>query len=311
MWRYLLRRLAVAIPTVVGIAIVGFLLVHLVPGDPVRLMLGEKATPESISSAREQLGLDRSLVAQLGTFLSGLVQGDLGTSIVRRRPVVDVVMESAEPTLLLVGYSIVLSLLIAVPLGVLAAARRDRPTDHAIRILTLVGFTLPPFWFALILIRTLAVGQGWLPVSGYAPGFGGAIRSLTLPAISLAVVLGSLLARTLRASMVDQLGTEYVEAARARGLGERRIVLKHAQRNALLPTITVLALNVGWLLGACVIVESVFAIPGLGQLLVTSVSDRDFPVITGIGLVMGVVVVLANLVADLAYAAVDPRVRLA
>lgn len=305
---FVARRILIAIPTLVGVAIVSFLLIHLVPGDPVQVMLGTKASPEAVAEARSTIGLDDPLWQQFGNYLSGIPTGDLGESIVQRRPVVDILYEAAGPTLLLLAYALALTMLV-LPLGVLAAVYRDRLPDHLIRIVTLVAFTLPPFWFALILIRTLSVDAGWFPASGYGEGFLGHLESLTLPAITLAVVLAALLVRMLRSSMTEQLDSEYVVAGRARGLAPRILIFKHAQRNALLPIVTVTALAIGWLIGIAVVVETVFAIPGLGRLLVTSVADRDLPVIQGITLLLGAIVVISNLLADLAYGKIDPRVR--
>ena len=228
-----------------------------------------------------------------------------------RRPVSSVVGERIGPSLFLLGYGTLIGILLALPLGIASARWRNRLPDHLTRLLTLVAFAMPPFWLGLILVRKFSLDLGWFPVSGYGTGFLGHLHHLTLPALTIGLFLASMLIRSLRTSLIDIFGTEYIEAARARGASEARIVLKHSLRNALISTITVLTVNLGFLIGGAVIVEKVFDIPGMGQLLVDSIFTRDFPVIQGLTLVFGVLVVLLNLTADLAYAAIDPRVRLA
>lgn len=309
MTRYLGRRLLHVLPVVIGITLASFILIHLVPGDPVRIMLGGKASAERIAEVKHELGIDRPLPQQYLSFVSGVVQGDLGESTILRRPVSSVVGERLGPSLFLLSYATLIALLIALPLGIVSALRRNRLTDHSIRVLTLVGFAMPSFWLGLILIRLFSLDLGIFPVSGYGEGFFGHVRSLTLPSLTIGLFLASLLVRSLRASLVDIFGMEYVEAARARGLSEPRVVVKHSLRNALIATITVLAVNLGFLISGAVVIERVFDIPGLGQLLVESIFTRDFPTIQGLTLVFGLIVIAINLLADLSYAAVDPRVR--
>ena len=309
MIRYLGRRLLHTVPVIVGITLASFILIHLVPGDPVRIMLGGKAPKERIAEIDHQLNLDRPLPQQYLSFVGGATHGDLGESIILRRPVANVISERLAPSLFLLGYGTLVGVLLALPLGIASALRRNRALDHGIRLLTLVAFAMPSFWLGLILIRKFSLDLGWFPVSGYGSGFVGHVRSLTLPAITIGLFLTSMLVRSLRSSLIDILGLEYVEAARARGLGRTRVVLKHSLRNALIPTITILAVNLGWLIGGAVVVERVFDIPGLGQLLVESIFTRDFPVIQALTLVFGLMVVCINLLSDLSYALVDPRVR--
>jgi peptide/nickel transport system permease protein len=309
MIRYLGRRLLHTIPVIVGITLASFVLIHLVPGDPVRIMLGGKAPKERIAAIDHQLKLDQSLPQQYVSFVTGAMYGNLGQSIILRRPVASVIGERLAPSLFLLAYGTLIGVLLALPLGIVSALRRNRPVDHGVRLLTLVVFAMPSFWLGLILIRKLSLDLGWFPVSGYGSGFVGHLRSLTLPALTIGLFLTSMLVRSLRSSLIDIFGHEYVEAARARGLGGLRVVLKHSLRNALIPTITVLAVNLGWLIGGAVVVERVFDIPGLGQLLVDSIFTRDFPVIQALTLVFGVIVVCINLLSDLSYALVDPRVR--
>ena len=309
MIRYLGRRLVHTAPVIIGITLASFVLIHLVPGDPVRIMLGGKAPKERIAAIDHDLKLDRPLPQQYLTFVAGAAHGDLGQSIILRRPVATVIGERLAPSLFLLAYGTLIGVLLALPLAIVSALRRNRAVDHGVRLLTLVAFAMPSFWLGLILIRKFSLDLGWFPVSGYGSGFLGHLRSLTLPSLTIGLFLTSMLVRSLRSSLIDILGLEYVEAARARGLGRTRVVLKHSLRNALIPTITILAVNLGWLIGGAVVVERVFDIPGLGQLLVESIFTRDFPVIQALTLVFGLMVVSINLLSDLSYALVDPRVR--
>jgi len=296
---------------IVGMTLFSFILIHLVPGDPIRIMVGGKAPEAVVKNIDHRLGLDRPLPEQYVTFVGHAAHGDLGESIVLRRPVSSVVGERIGPSLFLLGYGTLIGIVLAVPLGIASARWRNRLPDHLTRLLTLVAFAMPPFWLGLILVRKFSLDLGWFPVSGYGTGFLGHVYHLTLPALTIGLFLASMLIRSLRASLIDIFGTEYIEAVRARGASEARVVLKHSLRNALISTITVLTVNLGFLIGGAVIVEKVFDIPGMGQLLVDSIFTRDFPVVQGLTLVFGVLVVLLNLTADLAYAAIDPRVRLA
>jgi peptide/nickel transport system permease protein len=307
---YFIKRLLHSVPVIVGISLFSFILIHLVPGDPIKIMVGGRAPPEVVRTLDHQFGLDRPLQNQYLSFVGNAVRGNLGESIILRRPVASVVGERIGPTLFLLAYGTLLAIVLAVPLGIVSALWRNRLPDHLIRLLTLVAFAMPAFWLGLILVRKFSLDLGWFPVSGYGQGFLGHLHSLTLPALTIGLFLASMLIRTLRTSLVEILGTDYVEAARARGAGETRVVLKHGLRNALIAAVTVLAVNLGFLIGGAVVVEKVFDIPGLGQLLVDSVFTRDFPVIQGVTLVFGLLVVMINLLSDLAYAAIDPRVRL-
>jgi peptide/nickel transport system permease protein len=307
--RFLGRRLVHTLPVIVGITLASFVLIHLVPGDPIRIMLGGKAPQARIDEINHELKLDRPLPQQYLTFVGGATHGDLGQSIILRRPVSSVVGERLGPSIFLLVYGTLIGIVLAVPLGIVSALKRNRLPDHAIRLLTLIAFAMPSFWLGLILIRKFSLDLGLFPVSGYGQGFFGHVRSLTLPSLTIGLFLASMLIRSLRSSLVDVFGAEYVEAARARGLSETRIVLKHSLRNSLIATITVLAVNLGWLIGGAVVVEKVFDIPGLGQLLVESVFTRDFPVIQALTLVFGLLVIVINLLSDLSYALIDPRVR--
>jgi peptide/nickel transport system permease protein len=308
--RFLGRRALQAVPVIIGITLASFVLIHLVPGDPIRIMLGGKATKEHVAEVSHELKLDRPLPVQYLTFVGGAAHGDLGESIILQRPVSGVVSERIWPSLFLLTYATLIGVALALPLGILSALRRNRTVDHGIRVLTLVAFAMPSFWLGLILIRTFSLNLGLFPVSGYGTGFFGHIHSLTLPALTIGLFLTSMLVRSLRASLLDVFSEEFVEAARARGLSESRVVLKHSLRNASIATVTVLAVNIGWLIGGAVVIEKVFDIPGLGQLLVDSIFTRDFPLLQGLTLVFGLLVIAINLLSDLAYAVIDPRVRL-
>jgi peptide/nickel transport system permease protein len=309
--RFLGRRALHTVPVIVGITLASFVLIHLVPGDPIRIMLGGKATKEHVAEVSHTLKLDRPLPVQYLTFVGGATHGDLGESIILQRPVSGIVSERVGPSMFLLAYATLIGIVLALPLGIISALRRNRPVDHGIRLVTLVAFAMPSFWLGLLLIRTFSLDLGLFPVSGYGSGFFGHVRALTLPALTVGLFLTSMLVRSLRASLLDVFSEEFVEAARARGLPESRVVLKHSLRNALIATLTVLAVNLGWLIGGAVVIEKVFDIPGLGQLLVDSIFTRDFPVLQGLTLVFGLLVIAINLLSDVAYAVIDPRVRLA
>jgi peptide/nickel transport system permease protein len=307
---YILRRVLQAVPVLIGVTLVAFFLIHLVPGDPARVILGTQATPSAVARLHRQLGLDRSLVAQYWRFLSGAVRLHFGESIIQNTSIGSLLSARIPVTFFLLSYSVVISIVVAVPLAIASALRRNRPTDHGIRLFTMVTFAMPSFLLGLLLILAFSLRLQWLPTAGYGSGFLGHLESLTLPAITVGLYLAPILLRTLRVGIIAALGTEYVEAARARGLSEPRIIFKHVLRNSLISTVTVLGLNVGFLLSGLVIIENVFALPGLGTELVTSVLSRDYPTVQALTLVFGVIVIAINLLTDLAYAELDPRVRL-
>jgi peptide/nickel transport system permease protein len=307
---YLARRAGHAVLVLLIVTLVSFLLIHLVPGDPVRIMLGAHAPPDAVSRVRHQLGLDRSLLAQFGSFLAGLLHGNLGTSINLQLPVSTILGPRIAPSIFLLGYGMIISLLVAIPLGVYSALYRNRPPDHAIRVVATVGLAMPSFWFGLLLVEVFSLHLHLLPVSGYGSGFLGHLESLTLPAVTVGLYLAPLIVRTLRSSLVETLSADFITAARARGFRETRVIGKHALRNALIATITIVAINIGYLISGSVVIENVFGIPGLGSLLVSSIQMRDFPTISALTLLFGVLVILVNLLADLSYAIVDPRIRL-
>lgn len=307
---YFVHRLLLAIVVLFGLAVSTFLLIHLVPGDPVQTTLGNRATAESIATAREQLGLDDSLPTQFWTFVSNAVTGDLGYSLTQNAPVGELVGQRVAPSLILIAYGLVVSLVVGIPLAVIAALRPNGIVDHGIRLLTTFAFAMPAFWLGLMLALIFGLGLKWFPVSGYESGIGGVLKTLTLPALTLGLALATIVVRTLRSGVLEVLQTEYIEAARSRGLSERRVVVKHALRNAIMPTLTVLSVNLGFLIGGTVVVEAVFQIPGLGSLLLQSVQRRDYELVQGLALLAGSAVVFISLATDLLQAYVDPRVRL-
>jgi ABC-type dipeptide/oligopeptide/nickel transport system permease component len=308
---YFLHRLALAAVVLFGLVVATFLIIHLVPGDPVQQTLGNRATPESIATARHQLGLDQSLLSQFWTFLSHSATGNLGHSLTQNAPVAEIVGQRIAPSVWLILYGLVVSIVIGVPLAIVAALRPNGVIDNGIRLVTTFAFAMPMFWLGLMLALIFGLGLKWFPVSGYETGIGGLLKTLTLPALTLGLALSTIVVRTLRSSLLEVLQTEYIEAARSRGLSERRVIVKHALRNAIMPTITVMSVNLGFLIGNTVVVEAVFQIPGVGSLLLQSVLRRDYELVQALALLAGTAVVAISLATDLLQAAVDPRVRLA
>lgn len=305
---YIVGRLLQMVPVVLGVTLLAFLTIQLVPGDPIRIMLAGRATDTVVAAARESLGLDLPLPVQFGRFLWNALQGDLGTSIIQKAPVTEIIGERLGASVFLLTYGAVIAIVLAVPLAIVAASRKGRPIDHAIRIGGMIGFAMPPFWIGLLLMLFFGLKLGLFPISGYGKGFLGHLYYLTLPSLTIALFLAPILIQSLRSAMLDAMAADYIEVARSKGLSKRRIMVKHVLRNALIPTITVLAINIGWLLSGAVIIEYVFSLPGLGSLLVRAVGFRDYPVIQGLAVVFSLLVVLVNLLADLAYILVDRRV---
>ncbi|WP_043800988.1 ABC transporter permease [Deinococcus gobiensis] len=307
---YVLKRLVQIIPTFLAVMLLVFLLVRLLPGDPASAVLGDRATAEIVERTNRELGLDRPLPVQFGLFVQRLLQGDLGDSISLKVPVLRLIAERLPVTLFLSVYAAVLGVLLAVPLAVLAAVRRNTWVDALIRGVFQVGLSLPVFYVALQLLTLLGARLGWFPIGGYGEGFTGHLYHLFLPALTLGLNLAAVLVRTLRNSVIEVLTAEYVSFARAKGLRGRVIMTRHVLRNALIATVTLLGLNIGGLIGGAVITESVFAIPGVGRLMVDAIFGRDYPVIQGLTLTFAVVVSLVFLVTDLIHSRLDPRVEL-
>jgi peptide/nickel transport system permease protein len=310
MLNYLIRRLAVSVVVLLGIATVTFLIVHLIPGDPARLELGAHATPQSVSILRHQLGLDQPLAQQYVEYLKDLASGDFGRSTIFRAPVSSVIGERLAPSALLIGYGIFISLLLGVPMAIVAALRPNGPADNGIRLLTTFTFGMPAFWLGLMLALLFGLDLALFPVSGYSSGLEGVLRTLTLPALTLGLGLLVIVVRSLRSSLVAVLSSDYIESARARGFSEWRVVRRHALRNSLIGTVTILASVFGYVIGVIVLIESVFQIPGAGTLLVEAVQKRDYQLIQALTLFAGATVVIIGLLVDLFHALIDPRVRL-
>jgi ABC-type dipeptide/oligopeptide/nickel transport system permease component len=302
--RFLIRRLVLTIPVLVGVATVVFSLIHLVPGDPVQAMLGESASPQDIALLRTRLGLDRPLYQQYLSFASGIVRGDLGTSLRTGQPVTTVILERMPATIELGVAAMAVAIAFAIPLGIVAAARAGTRIDHAATTVSLVGISMPTFWLGPLLAIVFSVWLGWFPVSGR-----GTLANLVLPAVTLGAPLAAILTRMTRASVLEELRELYVTAARARGVSEARAVLAHAFRNSLIPVVTVIGLQLGSLLTGAVITETIFAWPGVGRLLVVSISARDYPAVQGCILLIAVAYVSMNLLIDVLYGFLDPRIR--
>lgn len=313
MARYVIRRLLLLIPTLLGISVIAFLLIHLAPGDPATAILGMLATPEM----REQFRLDHQLndpiPLQYVEWLGGVLRGDLGRSLASPVPVTTLLGNQYIPTILLTAFSMLIAIPVAVTTGVAAATRRGKAVDAATRATGLIGLSMPSFWLGLILILVFGVELGWLPVGGYVSprdGLGECIRSLVLPALTLALPLGAVISRITRATVLEVLDKDYVRTARAMGTSRSRILRRHVLPNAIAPTLTTIGVQIGYLLGGAVLVEQIFNIPGLGRLLVFAVSGRDYSVVQGIVLLGALSVIFTQLAIDIVVTRIDPRIRL-
>jgi ABC-type dipeptide/oligopeptide/nickel transport system permease component len=304
MGRFLARRLVLTLPVLLGVATLVFSLIHLIPGDPAQAMLGEAAPQADVEELRHRLGLDRPLIEQYGIFLKGLAKGDLGTSLRTGEPVTDQIVERMPATFELAAAAMLVAIAFAIPLGIVAAVRRGTVVDHAAMTVSLAGVSVPNFWLGPLLAIVFAVELGWLPVSGR-----GTWAHLVLPAVSLGAALAAILARMTRATMLEELREQYVQAARARGASKRRAVLRHAFRNSLIPVVTLLGLQFGAVLTGAVITETIFAWPGIGRLLIQSIGFRDYPLVQGCILLIALTYVGVNLVTDMVYGVLDPRIR--
>ncbi|GAB1577987.1 ABC transporter permease [Bordetella petrii] len=312
MLRYLLNRLVGLVAVMFIVATIVFVILRITPGDPAAVMLGPQASQQDIDALRARLGLDQSLPSQYAAWLGQLARGDLGQSIFLDKPVLAALADRAEPTFWLTLMSLAIASAIALPVGILSAVRRGTALDQSVVTFSMFTSSIPSFWLGLLLMQIFSVRLGWLPVAGYGgPDAGIATRlsHLILPAIVLGLVNSALITRFIRASMLDVLRDDYVRTARAKGLPERKVILKHAVRNALIPILTVLGLTTALLVSGAVVTETVFGLPGVGSLVVSAVLRRDYPVIQGALLVIAAIYVLINLFIDLLYLVVDPRVR--
>ncbi|HEY1642540.1 MAG TPA: ABC transporter permease [Streptosporangiaceae bacterium] len=303
------RRLLLLVPVAIGVTIIVFFMVHLIPGDPARTILGIHATPKAIAILHQEWGLNRPLASQYWLFVDRLLHGNLGESLYYTQPAAGLIWGRLPTTLWLIAYSAVLAIVISIPLAMLAATRKNGIRDHVVRVVPLLGLGMPSFWVGLLLQYSLALTFHIFPVTGYGSGIAGHVRSMFLPSLTVAIALAPVVIRSLRASMLNVLGADYITTARSKGVPGRRLFVRHVLRNAIIPAVTVLGINIGFLIGGTLIVENVFALPGIGSLMIQSIFNRDFPVVQGVTLVFGVLVVLVNLLTDVAYASLDPRVR--
>ncbi|HTN96785.1 MAG TPA: ABC transporter permease [Nordella sp.] len=307
---FCLSRIIQLLPVLLGITVVAFLLLRVMPGDPATLMLGSRGTPEDIAKLNEQLGLNQPLWQQYLRFLGDLVQGSFGRSIAYKADIAPLILDRLWPSLALVGLSTVMAIIMTVPLAMLAAIRRGGVIDQVVRVVFVIAMSMPAFWLGVLLVLLLAIYLPLFPVSGYGEGFWDRLHHLALPAFIIALGTAALTIRSLRSSIIAVLGADYVDTARAKGLVERQVLWRHVFRNSLTSTISVLAVHTSWVIGGTVVIETVFGIPGLGSLLVSSISARDYPMVQALTVTFATLVVLINLLTDLAYALVDPRVTL-
>ncbi len=309
---FLIKRLLLTIPILLLVSIMTFSLIHMIPGDPARVILGQEASPEAYTALRTELGLDKPIVMQYFSWLAKVLQGDLGISITDRVPVIDLIMQRLPVTIELTIGTFLVALIIAVPAGILAAVKRGTWIDYVSTFTALGGMSVPSFWLAMMFIIYFAVNHQWLPASGYVPFFENPtenIKGMILPCLATGLRESAILMRMLRSSLLDVINMDFVRTARAKGLNETRTVLGHALRNALIPVVTTSGLMIAGLLGGLVITESIFSIPGFGRLIVESVFKRDYVTVQGAILISAVLVVLVNLVVDILYAVIDPRIR--
>jgi peptide/nickel transport system permease protein len=312
MQEYLMRRLLLMIPTLLGVTLVVFLMMRLIPGDPVTNMMGENYSEKDAQELRHELGLDQPVVVQYGKWLLLLLRGDWGRSLLTNRPVITDVLYRLPVSLELIVLSMLLSLFIALPSGIIAAVRPNTWQDYSAMMISMAGVSIPEFFLGVLLFLLFALVLRWLPVSGYTPLLenpGGNLWHMVLPTIALGFPRAALLTRLVRATLLEVLKFEYVTTARAKGLGENPVVLKHALRNALIPTLTVAGLQVGFLIGGAIVVETIFAVPGIGSFGIDAIVKRDYPQVQAFVLVGACVFVLANLTVDLLYAVIDPRIH--
>lgn len=308
--RYIGARLVQLVLVLMGITIATFLLIHIVPGNPARTLLGVHATPRAVAELDRQFGLDTSLPAQFVAYIGRVLHGNLGTSYYYGSPVGGLIGRALPVTLALIAMGTAIGILLAVPLALLAATHQGKLSDHLVRVVPLVGLGMPPFWIGFVLLILLALGLHVFPAGGYGHTIGAHFTSLILPGLTVAAAMTPVLARSMRASLIEILDSDYVRSATAKGISRRRVLIRHGLRNALVPTLSVLSVNVATLIGGTVVIENVFALPGLGSLLLTGIFNRDFQIVQSATLVYAVIVVTINLLTDLAYGLLDPRVVL-
>ncbi|MEA1960916.1 MAG: ABC transporter permease [Bacillota bacterium] len=332
LFKYFIKRLLLAVPTIIGVSIIVFLLIHIIPGDPVQVMLGNKATEAARTALTERLGLNQPLYTQYWNWFTHSLQGDFGISVTSYEPVMSEVMSRFTATIELAFISIIIAIVLGIIFGVTAARYRNQPADHILIGFSLLGVSIPVFWLGIMLIFLFAAVLQWLPVSGRLTmglsiphitglylvdslltgnmrAFADSLQHLILPAISLATIPLAIIVRVTRSSMLDVLHEDYIRTARAKGVPRRRVIFKHALKNAMIPVLTVIGLQLGTLLGGAILTETVFAWPGVGRLLVTAISNRDYPTVQGIVFLISVLFVAINIIVDCCYAYLDPRIR--
>jgi peptide/nickel transport system permease protein len=312
MKRYLFNRIITLIPTLLIVATVGYLLIYLTPGCPAAVMLGDEASTEDVLRLRTEMGLDEPLFVQLGRWYSRLLRGDLGYSFFLQRTVWRAIGDRLETTLLLTAYSMLIAVLLGIVIGIVAAVKHNTIVDQAMMGIALLGVSMPSFWLAINLIWIFALGARWLPAAGYVPlaeGFVPNLRSIALPAVTLGFIGAAPIARMVRSSMLEVLNQDYIRTARAKGLREVAVIVAHGFRNALIPTTTMIGMTVGSLISGAIVVETVFALPGVGRLVIQSIGRRDYPTVQGVLVFIAAIYVIVNLLVDVLYLYLDPRVK--
>lgn len=307
---FCVSRVIQLVPVLLGITVIAFLLLRALPGDPATLMLGSRGTAADIANLTAQLGLDRPLWQQYLLFLADILRGSFGQSIAYRSAVAPLILARLGPTLALVGVSTLMALALTVPLAMLTALKRGSAFDHGVKLVFVIALSMPPFWLGILLVLLLSIQWPLFPVSGYGESWLSHLWHLVLPSIVIALGTAALTIKSLRSSVIAVLGADFVDTARAKGLRNATVLWKHVFRNSLMSTISVLAVHTSWVIGGTVVIETVFGIPGLGSLLVSSIGTRDYPMVQGLTVVFAVLVVIINLLADVAYSLIDPRVSL-
>ena len=309
---YILRRLLAMVPVMILVSLIVFSLIHLTPGDPAISMLGEEATPQAVAALRTKLGLDQPIPVQYVKWLGSVLRGDLGRSIRSNQPVGEAIRERLPVTVELAILAMLISLAIAIPAGIIAAMRRNSLLDASTTVVALLGVSLPNFFLAILLVLLFGLKLGWLPPFGYKPiteDLAGNLKLMVLPAITLGTALAAIVTRMMRSSLLEVLDQDYIRTARAKGLRESQMIRFHALKNALMPVVTIVGLQIGGLLGGAIITETIFALPGIGRLLVDSIFQRDFPLVQGVVLFVSLAFLFSNFAVDLVYAYLDPRIR--
>lgn len=304
MYKYIIKRILSLIPVIIGVTLIVFMILKIAPGDPVRMILGEMATPEQVQQLTEEMGLDKPLIVQYGKYMFNLIKGDMGISYSTKAPVAEEVFSRFPYTLKLSLVSIVFSILLAIPLGIIAAVKQNTIIDNVSMFIALIGVSMPMFWLALLLMLVFSLKLGWFPVSG-----ANTWDSIILPAVALGFMNMALIARTTRSSLLETIRQDYIRTALSKGVPYKTVIKKHAFKNALIPTITVIGLQIGNLLGGAVLAETVFAWPGIGRLMVQAISGRDVPMVLGCIIVFTISISIVNLLVDLLYGFVDPRIK--